>query len=537
MGSPRHVCNRRRRTREGPDPACVRSPLKVVVAHAGGEGWINILPWYRPVGVAKTSSETQRRKSRAAREGKWPPRGTGTTVRTSPGSAPGGTGKAGENGQNSGEVGGSSAWTRPSAPECGDTLKGSSGRPASDLGWGSSREDGSGVAIDWVTGRSYSSARRRLNVQSGQRKGGKCGCAPLPERCRPWSWTLKRCCGKRMGPDEMWHRGRVSASGGKVFAPGCASRTGWWEPGGARRTQAIISRLPGCDGQAADAVSAYTQVKMKDAHKLSKIPKSECPDIWIRLPRHKWPKIMVQYGRPVVPLERNLYGHPLAGLLWERRFEKILLKYCWEVLNWECLSLYLDDIKMVGKKQKPWSDVEITQQRSRFGRTNILPWSWRSGMYSETMWNMQRYCRQLQNHVRIANFSGEGNRKTSFPSKSSYFFMVLWHGWSCKEVCGTILWVGKQDDSTTPQSIYSMRRWPPLQRTRNEICWRIVTSMLPNCSEMFVLGTYWKTWYSMVREQTCTINHRMDQSIWQTPESIDFIFSSYMWIQTMLWCG
>ena len=38
----------------------------------------------------------------------------------------------------------------------------------------------------------------------------------------------------------------------------------------------IISRLPGCDGQAADAVSAKTQVKMEDAHKLSKIPKSEC---------------------------------------------------------------------------------------------------------------------------------------------------------------------------------------------------------------------------------------------------------------------
>ena len=34
----------------------------------------------------------------------------------------------------------------------------------------------------------------------------------------------------------------------------------------------IISRLPGCDGQAADAVSAYTQVKMEDAHKLLKIP-------------------------------------------------------------------------------------------------------------------------------------------------------------------------------------------------------------------------------------------------------------------------
>ena len=35
----------------------------------------------------------------------------------------------------------------------------------------------------------------------------------------------------------------------------------------------IISRLPGCDGQASDAVSAYTQVKMEDAYKLLKIPK------------------------------------------------------------------------------------------------------------------------------------------------------------------------------------------------------------------------------------------------------------------------
>ena len=85
----------------------------------------------------------------------------------------------------------------------------------------------------------------------------------------------------------------------------------------------IISRLPGCDGQAADAVSAYTQVKMEDADKLfKKIHKSECPDIWIRLPRHKWPKSWSSMEDPVVPLERNLYGHPLAGLLWERQFEK-----------------------------------------------------------------------------------------------------------------------------------------------------------------------------------------------------------------------
>ena len=80
----------------------------------------------------------------------------------------------------------------------------------------------------------------------------------------------------------------------------------------------IISRLPGCDGQAADVVSAYTQVRMEDAPKLLKIPKSECPDIWIRLPEQKWPKSWSSMEDPVVFLERNLYGHPLTGLLWEK---------------------------------------------------------------------------------------------------------------------------------------------------------------------------------------------------------------------------
>ena len=91
----------------------------------------------------------------------------------------------------------------------------------------------------------------------------------------------------------------------------------------------ITSRLSGCAGQAADAASACTQV-MKDAPKLLKIPKSECPDFWIRLPRCKWPKSWSTVEDPVVPLDRNLYGHPLAGLLWERQFEKILLKHGWK---------------------------------------------------------------------------------------------------------------------------------------------------------------------------------------------------------------
>ena len=100
----------------------------------------------------------------------------------------------------------------------------------------------------------------------------------------------------------------------------------------------VIASLPGCAGQAADAVSAYTQVKMEDVPKLLKIPTSECPDIWIRPTRHKWPKSWSSMEDPVVLLERNLYGHPLAGRLWERQIEKILMEHGWErVPNWECV--------------------------------------------------------------------------------------------------------------------------------------------------------------------------------------------------------
>ena len=40
----------------------------------------------------------------------------------------------------------------------------------------------------------------------------------------------------------------------------------------------VIARQPDCDGQATDAVSAYTQAKMEDAPRLLRIPKSQCPD-------------------------------------------------------------------------------------------------------------------------------------------------------------------------------------------------------------------------------------------------------------------
>ena len=106
----------------------------------------------------------------------------------------------------------------------------------------------------------------------------------------------------------------------------------------AAKVKDVIAELPDCDGQAADAVSAYTQVQMEDAPRVLRIPKSECPDIRIRLPRHKCPKSWSNVEDQVVPLERKMYGHPLAGLLWEREFEEVMMELGWErVKNWTCL--------------------------------------------------------------------------------------------------------------------------------------------------------------------------------------------------------
>ena len=84
----------------------------------------------------------------------------------------------------------------------------------------------------------------------------------------------------------------------------------------AAKVMDIISRLPRCAGQAADAVSAYTQVKMEDAPTLLKIP--------VRMSRYldtstktQMAKIMVQYGRPSCSSRtesvRSSFGRTVVG--------------------------------------------------------------------------------------------------------------------------------------------------------------------------------------------------------------------------------
>ena len=172
---------------------------------------------------------------------------------------------------------------------------------------------------------------------------------------------------------------------------------------------------------------------------------------------------------PVVPLERNLYGHPSAGLLCERQFEKILAKHGWEKIPiWECLfvhreqglflSVYVDDIKLdernkifirCGKfpiKKSIWENQHLSQNHVYLGCT-------------------QRQCEISKNTV--------DNYRTMFESRisagweteklpysenfriSSWSYDMESYAMKCVErYCE----LGKQNDSTTLQSIYSTHR-------------------------------------------------------------------------------
>ena len=78
----------------------------------------------------------------------------------------------------------------------------------------------------------------------------------------------------------------------------------------------VIAKPPDCDGQAADAVSAYTQVKTEGGPKLLRIPNSECPVKWIRLPRHKWPRSWSNIGRPSGSARTKFARTPACRALW-----------------------------------------------------------------------------------------------------------------------------------------------------------------------------------------------------------------------------
>ena len=150
---------------------------------------------------------------------------------------------------------------------------------------------------------------------------------------------------------------------------------------------------------------------------------------------------------PVVPLEWNLYGHPLAGLLWERQFEKILLKHGWEKIpNCECLfvhrekglflSVYVDDLKLAGKKHNLdpmwkalYKEVDLGEPTSFLYHVYLGCTQKTNAKSAKILWTITEPCSNRE-------FQRGGLEKLPFPQNtriSSWSYDMAGHAKKCVE--------------------------------------------------------------------------------------------------------
>ena len=133
----------------------------------------------------------------------------------------------------------------------------------------------------------------------------------------------------------------------------------------------VRSRLPGCAGQTAYSICAYTQVRMEDAPPLFKIPMSECPDIWIRLPKHKWPE-----SCPVWKIQSFL-------------------------LNEICTVIVQQDYYGKGNLRKFFQNTDV----KKFQIGNAYSLTWRKDYSYLCMWTIQNWLERNETLTRCGKYS------------------------------------------------------------------------------------------------------------------------------------
>ena len=149
----------------------------------------------------------------------------------------------------------------------------------------------------------------------------------------------------------------------------------------------VIARVLGCAGQPSDAVSAHIQLRRECAPNLLKLTNSKCPDIRIRLRRHKWPK---KRGTAFNNLRLRLKGIctdtpwlDCIGRDSSRRF--LLPNGCEKEPTWECLSVYrqhglslsvyVDDIEVAWLEAQFGGRVDKINETRWSGETFSVSWS------------------------------------------------------------------------------------------------------------------------------------------------------------------
>ena len=131
-----------------------------------------------------------------------------------------------------------------------------------------------------------------------------------------------------------------------------------------------ISRLPREREQGSDAASERNTKTKEDSLNSLRLSEADCPMLWIRLSLSRRPKSWDYIEGPDVPMESNLYGHLLAGLLGERKHETRLGKCLYlSRMQGLFLSVNVDHRRWLVSKMT-CSTCGRNLGKCRFGRPN-----------------------------------------------------------------------------------------------------------------------------------------------------------------------
>ena len=187
----------------------------------------------------------------------------------------------------------------------------------------------------------------------------------------------------------------------------------------------------------------------------------------------------------------------------EKQFEKILLKYGWEeVYKWECLfvlcekwfflSVFVDDIKLAGKKQNldpMWKvlngEVDLGEPTSFLDHVYLVCTQRQCEMSRDILDNYRTMFESRISAVRV--------EKSPFPQNlriSSWSYDMAGHAKKCVERYFELA-------NNTTQQLYKVST-PCIddhhfKEEETKSVGELSHVCSQNCSEMLILGTYWKT--------------------------------------------
>ena len=176
------------------------------------------------------------------------------------------------------------------------------------------------------------------------------------------------------------------------------------------------------------------------------------------------------------------------------------------------LSVYVDDIKLAGKKQNIDPMWKVLNKEVDLGE----PTSFLDHVYLGCTQRQCEISKDIVDNYRArfeSRISAGGTEKLPCSENlriSSWSYDMEGHAKKCVERYCELA-------NKTTQQLYKVstpciddhhfkRKKMKSVGELSQVCSQI-------CSEMLILVTDWKTLYSMVSEQTCTIDYKMDQSL------------------------